>query len=92
MSTEPVRHIENNIAKRERLTIEGTVQGVGFRPFVYRLAQDLGLAGYVQNTSAGAVIEIEGAPNPLKAFKKALNTDADLKKAHVLATISRKYF
>lgn len=59
-------------AKRERLTIEGTVQGVGFRPFVYRLAQELGLTGYVQNTPAGIVIEIEGADTPLAAFKKAL--------------------
>lgn len=56
----------------ERLTVDGTVQGVGFRPFVYRLAQELGLAGYVQNTPSGVIIEIEGAHMPLEAFKKAL--------------------
>ena len=48
------------------------MQGVGFRPFVYRLAQELGLTGYVQNTPAGVIIEIEGADTPLAAFKKAL--------------------
>ncbi|MDJ0513449.1 MAG: carbamoyltransferase HypF [Methyloceanibacter sp.] len=58
--------------KRERLTVEGTVQGVGFRPFVYRLAHELGLTGYVQNTPAGVIIEIEGADTPLAAFKKLL--------------------
>ena len=45
---------------RLRLTISGQVQGVGFRPFVYRLARQLGLAGYVNNTSGGATEEIEG--------------------------------
>lgn len=70
MTTVPV--YDDNEPKRERLTIEGAVQGVGFRPFVYRLAQELGLAGYVQNTSAGVIIEIEGAETPLAAFKKAL--------------------
>ena len=41
----------------------GTVQGVGFRPFVYREAVALGLAGYVLNDSAGVVIEVEGIPD-----------------------------
>ena len=72
MSTELVGRNEDDDAKRERLTVEGTVQGVGFRPFVYRLAQELGLRGYVQNTPAGVIIEIEGAETPLAAFKKAL--------------------
>jgi len=72
MSTELVAHNEDDDAKRERLTVEGTVQGVGFRPFVYRLARELGLSGYVQNTPAGVIIEIEGADTPLVAFKKAL--------------------
>lgn len=72
MSTESVAHNKDDDAKRERLTVEGTVQGVGFRPFVYRLAQELGLSGYVQNTPAGVIIEIEGAATPLAVFKKAL--------------------
>ncbi len=43
------------------LTVKGTVQGVGFRPFVYNLAKDLGIKGYIKNTSAGVFIEAEGA-------------------------------
>ena len=72
MSPEHAAWNEDDDAKRERLTVEGTVQGVGFRPFVYRLAQELGLSGYVQNTRAGVIIEIEGADARVAAFKKAL--------------------
>ncbi|WP_006241931.1 carbamoyltransferase HypF [Mycolicibacterium tusciae] len=46
--------------RRLRVLVHGVVQGVGFRPFVYACAAALGLAGSVRNTSAGAVIEIEG--------------------------------
>jgi hydrogenase maturation protein HypF len=48
--------------QKERLRIEvtGAVQGVGFRPFVYRLATELGLVGWVSNDSRGVVIEVEG--------------------------------
>ncbi len=46
--------------KRFFLTVKGTVQGVGFRPFVYNLAKDLGIKGYIKNTSAGVFIEAEG--------------------------------
>ena len=47
------------------MRVTGTVQGVGFRPFVYRLAADLGLAGWVGNDSQGVILEAEGpAPRP----------------------------
>ena len=46
--------------QRLRVTIRGAVQGVGFRPFVYRLATNLGLAGWVSNTAQGLFIEVEG--------------------------------
>lgn len=45
---------------RKRIVIRGTVQGVGFRPFVYRLAQQHGIAGFVSNSTEGVVIEAEG--------------------------------
>jgi hydrogenase maturation protein HypF len=45
--------------RRARLAIRGAVQGVGFRPFVYRLATELGLAGWVNNSSQGVFVEVE---------------------------------
>jgi hydrogenase maturation protein HypF len=53
---------------RLRVRIRGAVQGVGFRPFVYRLARELELAGWVINSSAGVVIEVEGTPATLDQF------------------------
>ena len=50
--------------RRMRVSIRGVVQGVGFRPFVYRLATDMKLAGIVLNTSQGVVIEVEGEKGP----------------------------
>jgi len=46
---------------RWRIDVTGVVQGVGFRPTVWRLARELGLAGFVRNSSAGVEIEVEGA-------------------------------
>jgi len=48
-------------SRRLRLRVRGRVQGVGFRPFVHTLAQRHGLTGWVRNTPAGVVIEVEGA-------------------------------
>ncbi|MBI3962080.1 MAG: carbamoyltransferase HypF [Deinococcus sp.] len=53
---------------RLRVTIRGAVQGVGFRPFIYRLATDLALAGWVNNSSQGVFIEVEGKKEQLEAF------------------------
>ena len=57
---------------RKRLQVRGVVQGVGFRPFVYGLAQQLGLTGFVGNDSRGVFIEIEGAPETLCHFEQSL--------------------
>jgi len=54
--------------KAYRIIIKGIVQGVGFRPHVYRLATEFGLKGWVLNSSAGVFIEIEGAEELLQAF------------------------
>jgi len=53
---------------RLRIIVRGAVQGVGFRPFVYRRATALGLAGWVRNASEGVVIEAEGPPERLDAL------------------------
>lgn len=55
-------------AKRLRIAIRGAVQGVGFRPFIFRLATELGLSGWVNNSAQGVVIEVEGAPGELEQF------------------------
>src|SRR5881396_272068 len=53
---------------RLRVTVRGAVQGVGFRPFVYRLAMELALNGWVNNSSQGVFIEVEGAKEKLNSF------------------------
>ena len=58
-----------------RITIAGTVQGVGFRPFVFRLAQDLGVRGRVRNDSAGVTIDAFGSAPVLDAFAARLRSD-----------------
>lgn len=60
---------------RERLIIQGVVQGVGFRPFVYRVAKKLGLNGFVQNNASGVLIEIEGSTSALQTFYQALKNE-----------------
>lgn len=55
--------------------VRGVVQGVGFRPFVYNLAQSLDLSGYVLNSSSGVTIEIEGAEPQIDAFTNAVRNN-----------------
>ncbi len=54
--------------ERARIVVRGAVQGVGFRPFVYRLAQQLRLPGWVSNSTAGVVVEVEGTRAQLQKF------------------------
>lgn len=62
--------------KRRQIRITGIVQGVGFRPFVYHLAHRLRLSGYVLNSSAGVVVEVEGGAAALAEFARRLRSDA----------------
>lgn len=59
-----------------QIAVTGVVQGVGFRPFVYGLAQRWGITGWVLNHSGGVTIEAEGPPDVLDAFIDALRREA----------------
>ena len=61
--------------ERLRVALYGAVQGVGFRPFVYRLATELGLNGWVLNSNAGLVVEVDGAPDELQRFLERLQAE-----------------
>ena len=61
---------------RVRVRVRGTVQGVGFRPFVYALAAELGLAGFVGNDPAGVFAEAEGPAAAVAAFLAGLRDRA----------------
>jgi hydrogenase maturation protein HypF len=61
---------------RLRVEVSGIVQGVGFRPFVYRLARKLKLSGWVKNTSGNVAIEIEGRAEDLRRFVAMLYQEA----------------
>ena len=60
---------------RLKAAVRGAVQGVGFRPFIFRLATELGLAGWVNNTPQGVFIELEGSRPELEKF--LLRIDAE---------------
>src|SRR5688572_8045953 len=62
-------------AVRLKLAVRGAVQGVGFRPFVYRLAKELGLTGWVNNSPQGVFIEVEGARIELEQFRQRLESE-----------------
>ena len=76
----PVRRDDERMAAdhliRKRLRVRGTVQGVGFRPFVYGLAAQRGLAGFVLNDGAGVLIEVEGQAHEVEHFIASLSDDA----------------
>ncbi|WP_181429942.1 carbamoyltransferase HypF [Paenibacillus illinoisensis] len=68
---------EESLSKqRVRLKVQGVVQGVGFRPFVYRLAVKYGLTGFIQNCSSQVIIEVEGDPNLMSSFTDKLMMEA----------------
>ncbi len=58
------------------VSVRGVVQGVGFRPFVYQLAERHGLTGWVRNTNSQVEIEVDGSESSLAEFLRDLETDA----------------
>jgi hydrogenase maturation protein HypF len=60
------------MVSRQRVRVTGTVQGVGFRPFVYREATALSLSGYVRNDSSGVLIEVQGRPDAIAELCRRL--------------------
>jgi hydrogenase maturation protein HypF len=62
--------------ERRRIRVRGVVQGVGFRPFVHRLATARRLHGFVLNDGEGVLVEVEGAPEAVDDFLAALELDA----------------
>ena len=62
--------------RRLRVRVEGIVQGIGFRPYVYRLASSLGLTGWVRNDARGVLIAVEGEPEAVQRFRDRLPAEA----------------
>ncbi len=62
--------------RRVRVRVHGTVQGVGFRPYVYRLANDLGLSGFVLNDSRGVLLEAQGSAGAVAGLLARLAPEA----------------
>lgn len=63
------------VKKRIRYLFSGIVQGVGFRPFIYRMALKNALTGFVQNTLEGVVAEVEGDPETLQTFSEGVRNE-----------------
>lgn len=61
---------------RQRVMVTGVVQGVGFRPFVHRIATELGLAGFVGNDSGAVFLEVQGRPVSVAEFGRRLRAEA----------------
>jgi len=72
--TQPKR--DGHEVLRREVLVRGVVQGVGFRPFVYRLAMEEGLAGRIGNDTDGVAIEVEGPEERVKAFLERLRAEA----------------
>lgn len=68
--------VDTSASSARRIHVTGVVQGVGFRPFIYTLAIEHDLKGWVRNTSAGVDIEVEGQTAALDAFTHAITAQA----------------
>src|SRR4030067_2990291 len=86
-------HNNNHELSRRRVTVNGVVHGVGFRPFVYRCAKEKGLAVFVYNTPGGIIIEAQGRRGNLKSLVNSIVADhpplasiADIKVSEIPTT------
>ena len=70
--------------QRRRIGVRGQVQGVGFRPYVYRMAEELGLRGWVCNCGEGAELELQGEATALQTFVTRLQEET-LPQARIVA-------
>ncbi|NOG46702.1 MAG: carbamoyltransferase HypF [Calditrichaeota bacterium] len=68
--------MSDRIIFRNRVQINGIVQGVGFRPFIYRIAKQCNLAGFINNDSDGVLIEVQGSKESLNEFLTLIKTEA----------------
>jgi len=68
--------VQVKVPKLVKIGVQGAVQGVGFRPFIYRLAQEYNLTGWVRNTSGSVEIEVEGDEESLDNFLSNLEAKA----------------
>jgi hydrogenase maturation protein HypF len=75
-SAEPVLDRVADRVMHASIVVEGVVQGVGFRPFVWRLATELGIVGRVRNVAGRVEIDAAGSPGALAAFRARLSADA----------------
>lgn len=73
-ATEPVEPTTDD-RRRLEVRIRGTVQGVGFRPFVYRLARELGAVGWVRNDPEGVLVQVEGRARSLEKFLRRVRSE-----------------
>jgi hydrogenase maturation protein HypF len=74
--TGPARATTSDAWVRARIRVRGVVQGVGYRPFVHRLATEASLAGHVGNDTDGVFVEVEGPAATVEAFAARLRGDA----------------
>jgi hydrogenase maturation protein HypF len=65
----------NEVIKRARYLFTGIVQGVGFRPFIYRLAVSHGLPGFVQNRPDGVLVEVQGTASAIESFYSSVGKE-----------------
>ncbi|MGN6166882.1 MAG: carbamoyltransferase HypF [Solirubrobacteraceae bacterium] len=73
MAPQPVAAHETRV--RARVRVQGAVQGVGFRPFVYRLAEALGVGGFVRNDSSGVLLELEGSAGAVQELLRRVERE-----------------